>query len=168
MMDKIKRNEYMRKYYKTKKGLIKLIYQHQKRSIIKFGSIGYTVDILTEWILSQNKFHQFYDEWVICEYDKMKTPSIDRLDDYKGYSLGNIRITIWEENKNKAHKDRFNGVNNKDSLAVLQFDKQGNFIAEYYSQHDASRKTGVNQGNLCQACLGKAYKSAGGFIWKYK
>lgn len=65
-----------------------------------------------------------------------------------------------EETKKKMSESR--GVN-----GILQFSKEGEFIAEYPSLHEASRITGCNKGNICSCCKGKL-KSAGGFIWKYK
>ena len=50
---------------------------------------------------------------------------------------------------------------------VVQMDLEGNFIAEYESQIEASRQTGVRQGNISSAILGK-YKTAGGYKWKLK
>ena len=50
---------------------------------------------------------------------------------------------------------------------ILQFSKEGEFIAEYPSLVEAERQTGCNRGNICQCCKGKL-KTCGGFIWKYK
>ena len=50
---------------------------------------------------------------------------------------------------------------------ILQFSKDGEFIAEYPSIKEAERQTGCYHGNICNCCKGK-YKSCGGFIWKYK
>ena len=50
---------------------------------------------------------------------------------------------------------------------VLQFDKQGNFIAEYKSMGEAFNKTGVPGSAICEVCKGRR-KSAHKFIWKYK
>ena len=50
---------------------------------------------------------------------------------------------------------------------ILQFSKEGEFIAEYPSLVEAERQTGCNRGNICLCCKGK-YKTCGGFIWKYK
>lgn len=49
---------------------------------------------------------------------------------------------------------------------VAQYDKNGNFIAEYDSLTIASQKTNINTGNIGQVCNNKR-KTAGGFIWKY-
>jgi len=53
------------------------------------------------------------------------------------------------------------------STAVLQFDKQGNFIAEYKSMGEAYSKTGVSIGGICEVCKENRH-SAGGYIWLYK
>ena len=56
---------------------------------------------------------------------------------------------------------------NTPSKSVLQFSKDGEFIAEYPSIMEAERKTGFNNGHICACCKGKL-KSTGGYIWKYK
>lgn len=53
------------------------------------------------------------------------------------------------------------------SVAVLQFDKQGNFIAEHKSMGEAFTKTGTPSSAICEVCKGRR-KSAHGYVWKYK
>lgn len=53
------------------------------------------------------------------------------------------------------------------SKPVLQYDKQGNFIAEYYGITEAEIQTNIRKSDICGCCKGKL-KSAGGYIWKYK
>jgi len=53
------------------------------------------------------------------------------------------------------------------STAVLQYDKQGNFIAEYKSMGEAYFKTGIPSSAICEVCKGRR-KSAHKYIWKYK
>lgn len=48
--------------------------------------------------------------------------------------------------------------------SILQYDKNGFFIAEYESAEDAKRKTGISHINC--VCNGHR-KTAGGFIWKW-
>ena len=50
---------------------------------------------------------------------------------------------------------------------VLQFTKDGKFVNEFPSAQEAGRCTGINRGNIWACCKGR-YKSAGGYIWKYK
>lgn len=65
-----------------------------------------------------------------------------------------------EESKNKMSK-------NRPSKPVIQYSKDGEFIAEYPSTRDAERQTGCYHTSICNCCKGKR-KSCGGFIWKYK
>lgn len=62
-----------------------------------------------------------------------------------------------EETKNKIAK-KFNKV-------VIQFDLSGSFIKEWESIKSAQDNLKIK--NISNACKGK-YKTAGGFIWKYK
>ena len=64
-----------------------------------------------------------------------------------------------EETRNKISQSK--GVN-----GILQFSKDGEFIAEYPSMKEAERQTGCNNSHICNCCKGKR-KSAGGFIWRY-
>lgn len=59
--------------------------------------------------------------------------------------------------------------NNRYSLAkaILQFDQNGNLVAEWQAVSDASRVTGINRSNIAQCCMGKR-RSAGKYIWRYK
>ena len=52
---------------------------------------------------------------------------------------------------------------------VLQYTLDMVFIKEYPSAAEAFRQTGISQGNINKCCNGKyRYKSAGGYIWKFK
>jgi group I intron endonuclease len=72
---------------------------------------------------------------------------------------------LSEETKQKMSKSRKGNQNR--SISVCQYDKEGNFIAEYPSLKEAGIQTGIHKVNICQACKGK-HKTAGGFIWKHK
>ena len=50
---------------------------------------------------------------------------------------------------------------------VLQYAKNGDFIAEWNGTRDAQRNTGVHCCNISLACRG-IRKTSGGFVWKYK
>ena len=55
-------------------------------------------------------------------------------------------------------------ANNK---AVLQFDKQGNFIKEWVSIREASNTLNIKHSCISNCCSGR-HKTAGKFIWKLK
>lgn len=63
-----------------------------------------------------------------------------------------------------------NAINNgkKVSRPVLQFTKDGEFVARYESGKEASRKTGANHAHILECCAGKRYKTVNGFVWKYE
>ena len=69
-----------------------------------------------------------------------------------------------KKNVESGHLDRIREAQKK---AVLQFDKDGNFIKEYQSQGDAARENGLKQNKISEVCSGNR-KSTGGFVWKYK
>jgi hypothetical protein len=61
------------------------------------------------------------------------------------------------------------GINSYVIRPVLQYDRNMNFIAEYFSLTEAARLTGANSSQICMVCGTKSrVKTAGGFIWKYK
>jgi len=169
-----------KRFNQTKPGVVARIYASQKTHSVErdYALPIYTVSELKVWLYSQPLFHQLYDSWVESDFDIKLKPSIDRIDDYKSYDFNNIKLMTWDENRAKAHKHIKNGKNNKQSKAILQFGLNGVFISEYYSTHNAERKTGVNQGSIIKCCKkkqikcknGKSYpcRTAGGFIWKYK
>ena len=55
----------------------------------------------------------------------------------------------------------------KQSIPILQFSKDGKFIKEWPSAGEAQRKLGIAHQSICACCRGN-YKSAGGFVWRYK
>lgn len=66
-------------------------------------------------------------------------------------------------NRSVAHKGQI-PVN---KMAVMQYDKSGELVAEYNSCREASIITGVTLANICRCCNNER-KTAGGFVWKRK
>jgi hypothetical protein len=143
------------------------MYITQKRSSIKRGHQPpqYSKKELEEWLLSKKEFHEIFAKWEKSGYSQLEIPSCDRLDDYKGYSIDNIRIVSWRENKRKYAEDRLSGKNTKQSSRVAQYSTSGQLINEYHSMRHAQRKTGVEAISISMCTRGKAI-TAGGFIWK--
>jgi len=149
-------------------GLFTDIYNGQLYSTKRRGHTlpNYTQESLTSWIKSQPNFISLYDKWVLSGYDRKLKPSCDRLDDYKPYTLDNIRLVTWGENHRKGISDKVTGINTKNCKAIKQFSKKGIFIKEFHSIQQASRDTGAAAGNIQRCCTGE-YKSSKGFIWSY-
>ena len=54
----------------------------------------------------------------------------------------------------------------KNSISILQFAKDGTFVKEWPSAHEAERQLGILHSSICN-CLKGRLKSAGGFVWRY-
>lgn len=161
--------EYKTTYYHSKESILSLIYKSQVDISIyrNHPPPTYTKDQLGDYIFNHPDFDRLYNNWMESGYKRNMKPSIDRLDDYKGYSFDNIRLVEWGVNFRRSHRDRLNGVNNKTSRAVLQYDLEGNFVKEYYSIKQAERETGICNSHIGATCKGKQ-KTSGGFKWQYK
>lgn len=72
-----------------------------------------------------------------------------------------------EETKKKI-RERFLGkYNNKTSIPILQFTKDGEFVAEYPSMTECERQTGINHRMISRVASGKRQQTHG-YIFKYK
>ena len=158
-------------YYRTKLGVVRAIYLGQVSSskYRNHPKPSYSSEEFCKWLLSQKNFDKLYYEWIRSDCHKDKKPSVDRMDDYKPYSFDNIQLVTWKENRDNLSVAIIAGINNKQSRSVLQFSKDGNFIKEFYSIAQASRELNINPKNIIYCCQEKPkYKTAKGFIWKYK
>lgn len=78
-----------------------------------------------------------------------------------------------EETKRKISESRIgvyageNSPNYGKGRSVVQLTTNKEFIAKFKTIKDASKETGVNKGNISNACRGW-YKSAGGYKWMYE
>jgi group I intron endonuclease len=84
---------------------------------------------------------------------------------------------VWKNKKRPDHSTKMKGVGNPNygkygedhsaSKSVIQLDKSGEIIKEWSSIRNASDILKIHASNISMCLKGK-YKSAGGFIWKYK
>ena len=70
----------------------------------------------------------------------------------------------YNDRAKKAGKKQRNDPNK--SKAVVGIHKINGLILEFPSAMEASRQTGIDQGNITRCCKGKL-KSAGGYYWMY-
>lgn len=68
---------------------------------------------------------------------------------------------------NNCYGDRIEKVKKKLYKKINQYDLNLNLINEYESIIEASKKTKISKGNICQCCKSK-YNSTHGFIFRYK
>lgn len=154
------------KYDFTEKGVLRVIYKTQKRhnKLRGHGGMPYTKQELMEWLYG-NGFKKLYDAWVHSGFLSGKKPSIDRVDDFKGYSFDNIKLGTWSENRSHQHSDIINGVGTggKRCKAVYQYDGAGNLLATYVSYSQAVRSIGYS----LEYQLKKQVKCRKGYYWSY-
>lgn len=164
------------KYIKHNKGKFNFVrwcynmYQNQKRRSKTRGHKPptYSKEELREWVLVQKDCGKLFLNYINSGLKWDLAPSIDRLDDYKGYSFDNIRICTNRDNYMQAHYNIRNGINNKKNKPILQFDLDGNFIKEHYSQASAARSLGniSYQANINRSA--SKGRTAYNFKWQYK
>lgn len=127
----------------------------------------YSKEELQFWLLSNDTFNSIFKSWKKNNFQKNETPSLDRLDEGKGYSFDNIRIVDWQENNRSYQIKRRRGqaitVQNR---PVVQINFNKTKINTFNSISIASKISKVNKSNINQVCLGNR-NSAGGYLWKY-
>ena len=71
-----------------------------------------------------------------------------------------------EDTKKKISESKM-GNHNAPTKPIIQYTKDGEFIRELTSASEASRVLGICQSTITRCCQG-IFKSAGGFVWRYK
>ena len=154
---------------RSKNGLVSSIYSHQKANSKKrcHPLPPYTRKELKEWLFSQKLFHELFSTWVIFDYDKDLTPSIDRKNCTKPYYFANMTVMTWEDNHKKAGDEIKKGMAGAKSKPVVQYNLKGEYITEYRSLREAGRVNNFDDGLLGKVCKG-VVKTAYGYRWRYK
>jgi len=156
-----------KQYGLTQKGVIRIIYKSQILSSKKRGHEppNYTKSQLKNWMYL-NGFENLYLKWKESGYIKKEKPSIDRINDFKAYTLDNLVLTTWKQNAIHQYTDILTGVGTSGLCckAVSQISLDGNFVNKYHSQAEAARQTGISNKGISLCCSGKI-ASSGGYRW---
>lgn len=78
----------------------------------------------------------------------------------------NLEWSTGSENTKHAYDTGLNPHTHRTSLAVKQYDLDGNFIAQYKSINEASKKTGCDGTSISRVCR-KISTSTGGYMFKF-
>jgi hypothetical protein len=122
--------------------------------------VEFTLSEFHERFLNDKRFLRLHSEWIKSGKDKMKKPSLDRISNKKGYTVLNTHMITWAENRHKQVMER----RSRKGEVVQYLD--GKEIARYRSQREASKVTGVSQGNMSNQMNGKR-KHCEGFVFKF-
>lgn len=160
-MELSKKDITTRRYQKTLKGVLTMIYAGQRtRSRIFQRELSYTLKQLHEKFLNDKNYIKLHNDWVKSEYKYWKKPSIDRIDPEKGYNLKNIQMVTWKDNRRKGDKENTIRLGRK----IIMCDLDGKELKRFNAIAEAQRETRID--NISIACQGKI-KQSGGYIWKY-
>jgi len=121
-----------------------------------------------EWIFWEQWWIELFNSWNITLLNKNRGGGgPNQQTEHSKKLIGNKQKGIKKPTVSNKLKGQQITWDLGTSMAVLQFDKQGNFIAEYKSMGEAYSKTGAPSSAICDVCKGKR-RSAHGFIWLYK
>ena len=104
---KLTGNRITKKYEKTINGFLMRTYRNMKSrvtGVLKLKAHLYKgLEILPkeqfyEWAKNDKDFNEIYTFWKEIGYDKLSSPSIDRIDPKLGYTLNNMRWVTQYEN----------------------------------------------------------------------
>ncbi len=149
------------------KGVFRVIYKTQKRhqKLRGHGDLPYTKVQLVQRMLN-NGFDELFDAWVESGNKKGLRPSVDIIDDLKGYSFDNIRLGTWQGNREHQASDirRGVGTSGKRCKPLLKMNDDMVVICEYVSFSAAKRDCGYHM----EYAIKNGTKCKMGFYWKYK
>jgi hypothetical protein len=154
------------RYDRSKIGILTRFYDSQKQNSKNRNHPPppYSKDEFGDWLFNNPDFNRIFENWKRSGYNKWLKPSVDRIDDYRGYTFDNIRVVTWEFNFNDSLRKRKDGTNNKTNKAVNRLSADKKFICSYHSFKQAERETGVFHQNIRRAI--EMDIKAGGFYWE--
>jgi hypothetical protein len=108
-------NAATKKYEKTPKGFLMRLYRNMQSRVTGVQKLKHHLysgkellprDEFYEWALGSDEFHRLFQEWERSEYDRKLSPSVDRIDSAKGYSLENMEWVTHSENSRRGSINR--------------------------------------------------------------
>jgi hypothetical protein len=112
-------NIHTKKYEKTPKGFLVRTYRNmlsRVNGVTKHKNHLYLgLEILDKkdfyiWSLLNFDFNYLFTKWEESGYKRILTPSIDRIDSSKGYTLDNMQWITFSENCKRGANSRFNKI----------------------------------------------------------
>ena len=147
-------------------GVVRVIYKTQKRhnTLRGHGDMPYTKKELSTWLYA-NDFKSIYDKWVSSGWVSGMKPSVDRIHDFSGYCLSNIKLATWNDNRKHQHQDIINGIGTSGvrCKTLYKYDGVKNLIATYVSYSSAARDMGYS----LEYQIKRESKCRSGYYWSY-
>lgn len=108
---KLTGNADIKKYEKTKKGFLVRKYRNMLSRIVGIQKVKFHLytdkelldkETFYEWSLASLDFNTLFDTWELNKYCRKLTPSVDRIDSSKGYTLDNMEWITHSENSRRG------------------------------------------------------------------
>jgi hypothetical protein len=94
---------YLNEWTKTFKGHASQLYSYIKRRLRTakeyVGLKAVSREVFTSWCLNDDNYRRLYALWVRSNFDPNLSPSTNRKDTSKGYTLDNIEIVTTYDNR---------------------------------------------------------------------
>lgn len=123
----------------------------------------YSLEELVAWADKQPNTAELWDSYVASGYNKMTKISVDRIDNSLPYSLGNIQLMSWQENKDLGHQARRAGNLGSDHRPVNAYHLDGTLHKKYVSVQSAARDVNGSAGSIHHVASGKTLDRPGGY-----
>lgn len=103
-------------YEKSKKGFLVRCYRNmlsrvsgvtKNKNHLYLGLEILDKETFYEWALNNKDYNKLFNSWKKSNYERKQTPSIDRINSNKGYTLDNIQWITFSENCRKGAYSRF-------------------------------------------------------------
>ena len=102
------RQDYMRNYMYTYLGTSTGFLKKQYNRFKQRKMCEVSQDEFIAWSLSDKNFVALFETWKTSGRQTPLRPSVDRIDEYKGYSLSNMQWVTWEQNHIKMRTEKKN------------------------------------------------------------
>ena len=98
------------RYYNTHKGRINRMFSGMKeRSLLFNRDMCDKIDFLG-FMANNKQYEELFEKWVQSGYDALLVPTVDRIDNTRGYTLDNMQILTRSDNISKGNKETKTGV----------------------------------------------------------
>jgi hypothetical protein len=158
---------YQRSYRRSEYGLSRRMYWKiqervtRGRGQYRNRELAFTLEEFLRFLPTTN-FPVLFKNWKESGYQKRLTPTVDRIENSKGYSLDNIQIITSSENSLKRCY-----VDYSWSKPVIQYDRESGAILKVWdSIKRAAQSVGITPPCVRRCCQGKK-ASAAGYFWKF-
>lgn len=108
-------NAVTKKYERTKPGKLMRTYRNMQSRVLGilktkahlYGGLPIlSRDDFYEWSMASPEFHALFDGWVASGYRCGMSPSVDRVDPSRGYTLDNMEWITHSENSRRSSRAR--------------------------------------------------------------